>query len=924
MPHSPSPAPSTRHRRLRRLTVLGTAATLAIGVTGPLLTSAPARGATEAAGATPSAALPKIYPAPQQMHAVGDPVPLSGKITIVTGDNADAPTVGLVRSILQQAGGQVSVTRTAPTGGKLVFLGTVANNPAISEVVSGLGAQNAVGLKADGYVLVSGRYDDRPTVALNGVDQRGTFYAAQTLRQLVQGGQVPGVSIRDWPLMSIRGAIEGFYGIPWSQQARLDQLAFYGKHKMNTYIYTPKDDQLLRARWRTPYSGADLDRMKTLVKAANDNHVDFTFALSPGNDICYSSDADLAATEAKFDQLRALGVRSFYIALDDIPLQFHCDADKQKYPDHGDWHWLADAQADYLNRLEDDYIKPNGLPPLQTVPTNYSGSGADPYKGEFGARLDDDIRVQWTGEGVFSDTISTESVQRASTSYNTQHLYIWDNFPVNDGMRGRLFLNPLTGRAPDLYKYIEGITSNPMIEPYASMPALANYGDYTWNGPAYDPMASMSAVLDELAGPDPTIRTALRTFADLNQNWPYRASTQQAPELNKDIAAFWAARDGGSATGAAALSQRLAEIVRLPKILAGMAQPGFDGDAGPWIDAASLWATALQHQIAMLQAVDRGDGATATKEYFAAEQAISDAKKPTVSDQGSDGKPVADAIVPSVGDGAFEAFTTRADAEFLTWLGAKPIAVRSYPATPSSSMGTWSTYDIGRMTDDDASTYYWSNQAPSTGSQVAVDLGSVQSVGNIVVRQSDSDTRTGDMFYNAALDYSTDGTHWTTAGTFSTEPLIRYSFDSPVPVRYVRLRATAPNPGGQWVKIRDFKVSAPAPVAANLAAAPGSAPMDAFDADLGTAYTAVSAPVDGSFLGRSYQTPVSLTQLEVVGTGAGDLQVQHDGTWSTVGTLTSGSSYAAGSVDPSWQVTGVRILFTPGSDAPIVNELIAR
>jgi len=901
--------------------VLTTAATLAVGVAGPSLTQATARAAT---GTTADAALPKIYPTPQQMHAAGDPVPLSGKVTIVTGDNADAPTVDLVRSIVQRAGGHVTVSRTAPKGGKLVFVGTAANNPAITDVVSALGADDAVGLKADGYVLVSGLYHGKPTVALNGVDQRGTFYAAQTLRQLVQHKQVPGVSIRDWPLMSIRGAIEGFYGIPWSQQARLDQMAFYGKHKMNTYIYTPKDDQLLRAKWRTPYTGADLDRIKALVKAANDNHVDFTFALSPGNDICYSSDADLQATEKKFDQLRDLGVRSFYIALDDIPLQFHCDADRQKYPDNGDWHWLADAQADYLNRLEKDYIEPNKLPPLQTVPTNYAGSGPDPYKAEFGARLNDDIRVQWTGEGVFSDTITDASVQRASQSYNTDHLYIWDNFPVNDGRRGRLFLNPLTGRSPNLYKYIEGITANPMIEPYASMPALANYGDYTWNGPAYDANASMSQVLDELAGPDPAVRTALRTFSDLNQNWPYRASTQNAPELNKDISAFWASRADGSAGGTDALSARLAEIVGLPTSLAGMAQPGFYSDTKPWIDAASHWASAMQHQLVMLQAIDEGDGAAATREYFAAQQEIAEAGKPTVPDQGSDGKPVANAIVPTVGDGAFEAFTAKADSQFLDWLGAKPLDLASYPGTPSSSMGTYSNYSVSRMTDDDPSSFYWSNSAPSVGSQVAVDLGSVRTVGNIVVRQSDSDTETGDMIYHAALEYSTDGTHWTTAGTFDTAPLIRHSFAAPVQARYVRLRATALNPGGKWVKIRDFKVSGVAPVASNLATTPGSGAMDAFDANLATAYTAASAPVDGSFLARTYDTPVSLTRVTVIGSGAGDLQVQHDGTWSTVGTLASGSSYATGAVDPSWQVTGVRLLFTAGSAAPVINELIAR
>ena len=80
---------------------------------------------------------------------------------------------------------------------------------------------------------------------------------------------------------------------------------------------------------------------------------------------------------------------------------------------------------------------------------------------------------------MFSPSITESSVARAAQSYRTKHLYIWDNFPVNDGRRNRLFLNPLTNRDPNLYKHIDGITSNPMIEPYASMPALANYGDYT-------------------------------------------------------------------------------------------------------------------------------------------------------------------------------------------------------------------------------------------------------------------------------------------------------------------------------------------------------------------------------------------------------------------------------------------------------------
>ena len=76
---------------------------------------------------------------------------------------------------------------------------------------------------------------------------------------------------------------------------------------MNTYIYTPKDDAYLRAKWRELYPQAELAKLKELVDAANANHVDFVFALSPGNDICYGQQSDYDATVAKFEQLRKIG-----------------------------------------------------------------------------------------------------------------------------------------------------------------------------------------------------------------------------------------------------------------------------------------------------------------------------------------------------------------------------------------------------------------------------------------------------------------------------------------------------------------------------------------------------------------------------------------------------------------------------------------
>ncbi|KAG9252970.1 F5/8 type C domain protein [Emericellopsis atlantica] len=569
-----------------------------------------------------------VWPPPQEITETGCGIRLNGDVTIVTGDTADEPTISLIKTIVTSAGGKATVS-TKPTGkGTQILVGTGAENSFAADAAQELTGQAATDLDAEGYVLATGKVDGQLSVVLNGVDTRGAFYAAQTLRQLVDDRSgVPGIQARDWPLMPVRGSIEGFYGIPWSHEARLDQFVLYGQHKMNTYIYTPKDDELLRRRWRELYEGDDLDKLQELVDTANANHVDFTFALSPGNDLCYSSEDDFNATVAKFDQLRDLGVQRFYIALDDIPTDgFHCDSDDDKWPHDQEWHWLADAQACYLNRVQQEWIEKHGLDALETVPTNYAGSQPDPYKDRFGTQLDKKVRIQWTGEGVFSPNVTVESVVRAGETYVTDTLFFWDNFPVNDGDFSRLFLNPLTEPA---------------------------------NGPVYDAKASMDEALRELAGRDEDVHEALVAFVDLNQNWPYREPEIFAPALSKDIQEFWAAREKG---GGGPLRERLQLLMKLPELLSRMDMKGFATDVEPWSTAAMQWAKACQHLVAMLEALDEGDKTKADEEYGEAKAWVKKTEEKTVETLDREGNP--DSYAPNVGDGVFESFLGDATAVY--------------------------------------------------------------------------------------------------------------------------------------------------------------------------------------------------------------------------------------------------------------------
>ena len=74
-------------------------------------------------------------------------------------------------------------------------------------------------------------------ITLVGADSVGLYYGLQSLRQLLASNQVPYCKITDYPSVGLRGVVEGFYGNPYSHSDRIEQFKFYGRTKLNTYIW---------------------------------------------------------------------------------------------------------------------------------------------------------------------------------------------------------------------------------------------------------------------------------------------------------------------------------------------------------------------------------------------------------------------------------------------------------------------------------------------------------------------------------------------------------------------------------------------------------------------------------------------------------------------------------------------------------------
>ncbi|WP_155056581.1 beta-N-acetylhexosaminidase family protein [Streptomyces blattellae] len=635
----PKSNPRPRPRAAARLAVTGLAAT------GLLVPAVPASSALAAPTAgrprAEAPSLPVVTPQPQRMTSNGGDLTVPATVRLARADDLDEPTEQLVTAALRRAGAQrietvgLDAARTGSGSEPLTVVVGPLSDDRVADALRSAGGQVPETERAEGYALASRASQGAGgTVVLAGADTDGTYYAAQTFRQLVSGHKIAAVSVNDYPLMPLRGAIEGFYGSPWTHAERMDQLAFYGDVRMNTYIYAPKDDPYHREQWRDPYPADKLAELGQLVGQATDHHVRFTFAISPGVSICYSDEDDIEALEAKLQSMYDLGVRSFSVPLDDINYgRWNCAGDEAKYGRPGQAA-AARAQVDLLNHVQENFLDTHeGTRPLQMVPTEYWDVADSPYKTVIREQLDPRVEVMWTGPDVVPRSISVEEAKEASDVWGRK-VFLWDNYPVNDfgESAGRLHLAPYDGREAGLNEELSGIVLNPMNQASASKVALYGGADFSWNDTAYDPERTWRAAADYLSGGDARTTEALLAFFDTQHYASTFGSTPwqpQAPELTRRLDAFrttWAA--GDRETALRELRPYAELLAATPERLRdGVQDEAFIADSEPWLDALDLWGEGFLTTLDALAARADGDEARAAELFDRAAELADEAGK---------------------------------------------------------------------------------------------------------------------------------------------------------------------------------------------------------------------------------------------------------------------------------------------------------
>ncbi len=677
-------------------------------------------------------------------------------------------------------------------------------------------------------------------------DADGAYYAKQTLSQLLQGvadstnaqadpfpeldlagvaqlGKLPLGTLIDWPDIAERGVVEGYYGTPWSMAARKSLFRFYGRNKMNIYIYGPKDDLFHHGKGcYLPYPKKKAEEIAELAQAARDNHVRFVWAIHPANTVRWDVEGGKPQLDKlceKMESLYALGVRDFGVFVDDSFGEI----------------LKPERQAQLCNYILENFIRKHPEDVTQhliMVPTGYNKSWTDKkFLNTLGQQLDPTTRVMWTGDTVVNDI--TLKGQRWVHEHLGRPTYIWWNWPCNDFKRGRLSMGRTygLGTEPEMQQEMTGFTANPMEQAEANKIGLFGVADYTWNITGFRSEVAWRTGIERLY---PELPWGIQLFCDHNAyllpngHHYYR---EESVSLHETAAKFidslniWQpdtelarkmqleyrriATAGDMLMNLGTASESDTHLPHYYHSDCSIELQALRAEIKPWLKAFTYMGTAGE---AIVESMLAQDTTRRFRHFFRAAQHMYDMSMVTRMDwNNGHPKPLYDVEVgtyimtPALRD-AFSYSNARIYGELS---GHKPTFLRPTFTTNGGDPGPGAE----KIGDGKVTTFWESGCMQEQGHWYCLDFGEVVPVMNVSLLMSTTG-RPNDYAAAGQMEYTVDGKTWKPVGEETRGANVVFDLQvSPLSARMVRYRITEPRKNR--MAIAEFAVNSSLPAVAS-------------------------------------------------------------------------------------------------------------
>jgi hyaluronoglucosaminidase len=735
----------------------------------------------------------EIYPVPQDIAYANGTTTLTEKVNLFFGDTIDDVTKEHTFDALSKAD-VLAYTDGKKQDATNVYVGVYGSGDKADKYAEKLSVQSGLFEKTDAYFLSVGQN----AIVVLGKDTDAAYYGVTTLSAILtqtENRVVRNLAINDYSDCTYRGFIEGYYGMPWTTDERIELMEFGSQFKANIYIYAPKDDAYHSTNWRGLYSDADLAELKEEIEAGKETKTRFAWAIHPFLYSAMTADnykETLPLVQAKFEQLYEAGVRQFVISADDISVP----------SGSGNSYFTSIGQL-HRNLLNDmsDWVKAKGdCYDLIFVPSAYCYNAAsavhvalEPYFNGLMNGLDESVNIMWTGEKVCS-SVSTGKFEEF-TSLTDRKAFMWLNWPVNDYKPEYLLLGegevldqklPSDGQADFL-----GIVTNPLELAEASKLSIFAVADYCWNINGFDSAKSYAdsfRYIESGATESLAVICNQMTNASLYEDRYFAESTDFA-----DVSGFVSAYQAGEdvTARAAALIEKFNKVISACDDYTENAENlALKEEISPWVEALKELCTVAKGYLYIIEnqaTLSKAEISSLLKATDEAYVALENLQAPTLNKITYS----VTYIVPRVSASVLTPFVQELSEAMFTDV--------TYSGFTSIYQGK-----LQNIVDGKDDTYVWFGSYPDEGAYVDIDLGEVKTVNQIRILTGNGEGN--DVWTGAEIQYSADGETYVTVGTTGDSAETVLPLSSAVQARYIRLYQ-ATSGYKLWVAVKEVTVS---------------------------------------------------------------------------------------------------------------------
>ncbi len=742
----------------------------------------------------------EIYPNPHDMSYQDGEFVIRQEVNVVFEKTIDSVTQKRMNEVLASKNKKVTTSQEKVEGKTNILVGTYNSKEYVDTYVKEHYNVEASLFEKFGANFVASNNGE---IVVLGRDTDAAFYGITSLKHIfnqMNGSTIRNFTIKDYADTNIRGFIEGYYGIPWSNEDRMSLMKFGGDFKMTSYIFAPKDDPYHKEKWREEYPAKELAEITEMVKVGNEAKCRFVWTAHPfmGGFNVNNADAEIQALLKKFEQLYKAGVRQFGVLGDDVG-QLNKDIVVKMMQEVSKW---AKAKGD----VYDTVFCPAGY--------NHSWQGDYSELNKYDKEFPEDIKIFWTGEAVCQPveqkTLNHFRKHNLNGQATRRSPLFWLNWPVNDINGARLMMGKGSLLHTDInVNDLTGVVTNPMQEAEASKVAIFAVADYAWNVKAFDDDKSWK---DSFKYVDAQASEALHTLAKHMSNpqpnghgLVLAESEELQPLINKINQQLTA----GKLVDADA-KQMIAEMQTIidacKEFHAQSKNANLKKELKPFTGSLADLAKVIQEYVKAEMAVEAKDMFTAFNHYNTGYSAL-------ISSQKHERKMLNGSSMVSPGSTHLIPLAKKLQTKLsgpVNDYATGGVGSQQVEMTATSNITNWYQGSLDNIIDGNDETHAWTSQYEEKGQYYQVQFNKPVTVYGIHIINGTKDKRQ-ETFGKAQLKYQVKGSdEWKPVNSDIYSNYAEFVDVSQIELENVvavRYECTEKGSQNKWTAMREFKVS---------------------------------------------------------------------------------------------------------------------